>query len=233
MHNINNLKPKLIIFDFDGVLVDSEIIGHRINAVEMSRLGYPLTVEKSIELLTGITKNLFDQIMIQEFGKTIPHDDLMPILQKINDEIINTVKSINSMNIVLSYLEQMGVEKCIVTNGANDYVASILTRTKLSDYFNQELIFSPRMVDYRGKPAPDLFLLAASRFQIDPKDCLVVEDGVLGIRAAKAANMPVIGFLAGSHAQSIWYRQHILKTNPTLIVENSIELLDILKKVSE
>lgn len=223
------MKPELVIFDFDGVLVDSEIIGHRINAVEMTRLGFPLSVKKSIELLTGITKNLFDKIMLQEYGKTISDIDLMPILRKIDEEIVTKVKPVTDITRVLDYLEQRSINKCIATNGADNYATSILTRTNLDKYFNLKQIFSATMVNYRGKPAPDVFLLAANHFQTEPKNCLVIEDGVLGIEAAKAANMPVIGFLGGSHAQSIWYRRHILKANPTIIVGNSIELLDILK----
>lgn len=64
-----NIKPELIIFDNDGILIDSEIIGHRITAIEMTRMGFPITLEKSIELLTGITKDGFDKVLLQEYGK--------------------------------------------------------------------------------------------------------------------------------------------------------------------
>lgn len=227
------MKPKLIIFDFDGVLVDSEIIGHKIHAIEITRLGFSLTVEKSIELFTGITKTLFDEIMLREYGKTISDKDLLPIIKKIDDEIVTNVKSIVGIIQVLNYLVQREVNKCIATNGANNYVASTLVTTNLADYFSAEQIVSAKMVNYRGKPAPDVFLYAANHFKVAPEDCLVIEDSVIGIIAAKAANMPVIGFLGGSHAQNSCYLAQILKAAPTMIAGSSIELLDILKKIFE
>lgn len=224
------MKPKLIIFDFDGVLVDSEIMGHRMNAIEFTRLGFPLTIEKSIKLFTGITKNLFDDIMLREFGKTLSENDLMTMLKKIDAEIIAHVESVKGITQILDYIEQKNINMCIATNGAHSYVSSILKKTNLSNYFTQEKIFSAEMVNYRGKPAPDVFLLAADRLQVPPEDCLVIEDGVLGIQAAKAANMPVIGFLGGLHAQSSWYYEHICNAFPAMIIDSSIELLYAMRK---
>ena len=84
-------------------------------------------------------------------------------------------------------------------------------------YFNQDQIFNASMVK-KGKPMPDLFLHAAKQSQVDATDCIVVEDSIVGIRAAKAANMYVIGFLGGSHAKSSWYRDCIARAEPDMIV---------------
>jgi HAD superfamily hydrolase (TIGR01509 family) len=224
------MKPELIIFDNDGVLIDSEIIGHRINALEMTRLGFPMTIEKSIELLTGITKDRFDKIMLQEYGKTMSDADVMNMIKKIEDSFPTDLKPIVEITQVLDFLEQNHIKKCIATSGAKDYVTTTLSITNLDNYFKPDQIFSSTMVNYKGKPAPDVFLLAAQHFRVNPKDCLVIEDSILGIEAAKAANMPVIGFLAGAHACSPWYRECILTAGPTIIIENAGELLHSLKK---
>ena len=224
------IKPELIIFDADGVLVDSEIIAHQINEIEMTRLGFPITTQKSIELFAGITKDDFNAVMLQEYGRTIPDADLIPLLKKADDTIITEVKSIGGISEVLDYVEKKQIKKCIASNGASDYVFAVLTTTNLNKYFELEHIFSATMVNFKGKPEPDVFLLAASHFNVKPEDCLVIEDSVLGIKAAKAANMPVIGFLGGSHAQNIWYHEKIIEAGPTVIVNNAIELLDFLKE---
>lgn len=227
------MKPKLIIFDFDGVLVDSEIIGHRINASELTRFGFPLTVEKSIELLTGITKDIFDDIMLREYGKTVPDGDLRAMIEKIDHEIAAHVAPVPGIVQALNYLEEKNIKKCIASNGSNHYVSSILAHVNLGNYFTDSQIFSATMVNYKGKPAPDVFLLAAKHFQVLPQDCLVIEDSVLGIMAAKAANMPVIGLLHGAHTQSSWYYNQIFNVDPSMIVDSSVDLLDALKNYCE
>ena len=81
--------------------------------------------------------------------------------------------------------------------------------SNLAAYLAPEEVFTREDVPGRGKPLPDMFLLAASKMQVDASDCIVVEDSTSGIRAAQAANMDVIGYLGGGHAQSAWYREKI------------------------
>lgn len=223
------MKPELIIFDHDGVLIDSEIIGHRHNAVEMSRLGFPMTVEKSIELLTGSTYDRFDKLMIQEYGKTMLESDIISINKKIEDSFPADLKPTPGITKVLDFLENKNIKKCIASNANYNYVVNTLTMVKLFDYFNQNgQIFNAPI--NKGKPAPEVFLLAAKHFNVDPKHCWAIEDSILGIEAAKAANMSVIGYLGASHAVVPSYRAKIQKANPDLIVNSADELLNALKE---
>lgn len=225
------MKPELIIFDFDGVLIDSEIIGHTINATEMTRLGFPITVEKSIELLTGITKDGFDKVMLEHYGKTLSDTEVMEIVSKIEGTFPSDLKSIVDIAEVLDYLEFKKIKKCIASNGGHEYVLSNLEITNLTSYFKpNQIVSAPKG---KGKPEPDVFLLAAQVFKVHPHECLVIEDSALGIQAAKAANMPVIGFLGASHAQNQLYRDYLLKSGPTQMVHCAIELLDELKNIYE
>lgn len=224
------MKPKLIIFDNDGVLIDSEIIWHRVNAVEMTRLGFPMTVDKSIKLFTGVTKESFEKIMMHEFGKTLSDNEVIAINQKTEDSYAMDLKAVKNISLVLDYIEQKNINKCVASNGDDDYVMAALKLTHLSQYFKSDHLFTLTKINKR-KPAPDIFLHAAKYFNIQPQDCLVIEDHVLGIEAAKAANMPVIGFLGGSHAQNLWSHEKLLKAHPTIIVNDAIELLNILEKM--
>jgi HAD superfamily hydrolase (TIGR01509 family) len=190
-----------------------------------------MTIEKSIQLLTGITKDLFDKIMVQEFGKTMSEADLFPMIKKIDEEIAAHVTSVHGISQVLDFLEQKQVNKCIASNGSFHYIMTALATARLEHYFQSNQIMTAQMVNYRGKPAPDLFLFVAEHLKVKPIDCLVIEDTVLGISAAKAAGMPVIGFLGGTHAQNTWYYEHIHTTNPTFLAKDAIELLDVLKNI--
>lgn len=188
------VKPQLIIFDNDGVLIDSDIAWHTINVREMTRLGFSITLEKSISLLTRSIREEFDNVMLQEYGKTISDIDKRAINQKTEDAYPTYLKPIKDIEKVLDYLEKRNVKKCIASNADNEYVISTLTIPNLLQYFKPDQIFSSPMVNNKRKPEPDVFLHAADNLKIAPKDCLVIEDHPLGIKAAKAANMPVVGF---------------------------------------
>ncbi len=224
-------KPKLIIFDNDGVLVDSEIIGHQINAIELTKLGFKLSTEKSIDLLTGIIKNHFDDIMMQEYGKVVPEADITTMTQKIEDTIERELQPVMHITSVLDYLTKHNINKCIASNGVLDYIKKTLAITKLNHYFKAQEIFSAPYL--KSKPEKDVFMQCAYHFNLDPKDCLAIEDSVLGIQAAKAAGMQVIGFLGGTHASYAMYRDKIIQAKPTLVIETSNALLSLLKSTFE
>jgi len=221
------MKPKLIIFDNDGVLIDSEIVWHKINAAEMTRLGFPMTVEKSIELLTrGIEEGL-KNVINSEYGKSPSDDELMAINLRTEESYSGNLMQVKDIKKVLDYLEEKNIKKCVASNGDSDYILTTLTITNLINYFKTDELFGVNL-SIKRKPAPDIFLQAASHFNIAPKDCLVIEDHIMGIAAAKAAHMPVIGFLGASHTKYDLHHKQMVDAEPTFIVNNSDELLDVL-----
>ena len=129
---------------------------------------------------------------------------------------------------VIDYLVAEDVAKCIASNGLHEHIMISLDITKLDKYFSSNRIFSASMVKH-GKPMPDLFLHAAKKMEVDTANCMVIEDSVVGIMAAKAAKMPVIGFLGGSHAKSNFYRKGIIEACPNMIANDAMELLEMLK----
>ncbi|MBU0743855.1 MAG: HAD family phosphatase [Gammaproteobacteria bacterium] len=221
------MKDKLIIFDCDGVLIDSEIIFHQVGSREMTKIGFPLSVEKSIELFSGVADEDMPHAIQKEYGRSIPDNNLSMILEKIRDSFKTDLKPVSGINQVIEHLLQEGINKCIASNAGYGHIINSLAFTDMSKYFSNDLIFNIAMVK-KGKPNPDLFIYAANKMQVDPENCVVIEDSLVGVQAAKAAKMPVIGFLGGAHAKNSWYRESIIGADPDLVANDARDLLDIL-----
>jgi HAD superfamily hydrolase (TIGR01509 family) len=221
------MKNKLVIFDCDGVLIDSEIIAHRVGSAEMTRAGFPMTVEKSIELFTGVVHEDMVSIINKEYGKNMMDNDLKATINNIETVFQTDLKLVPGILQVMKHVDEKYKGKCIASNSKYDYLLNVLALVGLTPYFSQSQIFSAAMVK-RGKPMPDLFLYAAEKSKVAVADCIVVEDSVVGINAAKAADMAVIGFLGGLHAKNPWYRHSINEAKPDMIAGDVAELLECL-----
>ncbi len=224
------MKPELVIFDNDGVLIDSEVVWHQINAQEMAKLGISLTLEKSIELFTFVAKRDFDEILQHEFGRTITELEKLKINQITERSYKTKLKPIKDISCVLSYLKEKGVKICVASNGDNSYILETLAITNLDKYFNSTELFGASSED-RRKPAPDLFLEAAHYFGINHENCLVIEDHPLGIQAAKAAGMPAYGFLGASHMHHYRHKESLANAGAATVLESANELLNTLKLI--
>jgi HAD superfamily hydrolase (TIGR01509 family) len=213
-----------IIFDCDGVLVDSEILAHQGDVETLLSMGYPITIEESIKRFTGVNDNSFRQIIFEEAGIVIPDDfferrrkDLLKTFEADLKPLIETT---------LSFLSQKKINQCVASSSSRERVIRALELTGQHKFFSGSSIFTSQQVQ-RGKPAPDLFLFAADQMGYSHEECIVIEDSVPGINAAIAANMSVIGFLGGSHAQYDWYKNNIKSFNIP-IAYNEQELLELL-----
>lgn len=215
---------KLIIFDCDGVLVDSEAITNRIDAEILTSIGYPITEEENIQKFTGLCYQKIKQIIHKEKNIEITDEFIDEIQNKIMKVFETDLKPL--MLPILSNDLLKNTEKCVASSSPRDRILFSLQVTGLLPYFKDEHIFTASEVK-NTKPAPDLFLLAAKKMGYHPKDCLVIEDSVAGIQAAIAAEMHVIGFLGGGHAGYDWYKEKIKKQNIP-IAHNVSELLSII-----
>lgn len=214
------MTEKMIIFDCDGVLVDSEIIANRIDAEMLSELGYAISTEDSIKRFTGMNAATVRDIILQESGINLP-EDLSDLTQKcILNAFENELKPL--MYEVLEHCFFM--IKCVASSSPRARVLKSLELTKQDHFFTQESIFTSSQVK-RGKPFPDLFLFAAQQMGVAPQNCLVVEDSMAGIKAAQSAGMDVVGFLGGSHAGFEWYR-HNIQSLGVPIALNAADLID-------
>ncbi len=225
-----SMRIELIIFDNDGVLIDSEIIWHQFCAAEMTRIGYPMTTEQSLKLFSAISheKTVAD-ILTDEYGSSEIGLDFSKVGHDTEANYPTLLKPVENIQQVLDFLDSKKIKKCVASNGDFAYIKKSLQITGLKKYFDDESIIGVQG-KLRRKPEPDVFLQAANKFAVSPDHCLVIEDHALGIKAATAAKMKVIGFLGATHAQSIEHRNWIANSEPTMIVNSGSDLLEIIKQ---
>lgn len=186
----------LIIFDCDGVLVDSEVISCRVHADVLTRHGYPITAEQVFARFLGRSALAASREVEAELGRALPDNFDAELKAALLHELATTLQA---MPHVAATLANLSLPVCVASSGTPDKIDTSLTRTSLRGRFAPH-IFSATEVR-NGKPAPDLFLFAASRMGAMPQRCLVIEDSVPGVRAARAAEMTVFGFHGGSHCR--------------------------------
>ncbi len=190
------MRPHLIIFDCDGVLVDSEVLSCRCLCEALAGCGIEVGLEETLDLFLGRS---LDAVLehYQSLGRSIPRQFPAELRAKVQETFRAALCPIEGIG---SVLEGLKIPHCVASSSALDRVSLSLSLTGLARHFGDRL-YTAQMVD-RGKPAPDLFLYAARRMQADPARTLVIEDSVSGVRAAKAAGMAVWGFVGGSHYRS-------------------------------
>lgn len=186
----------LIIFDCDGVLVDSEVISCRAHADILSRHGYPITQEQVFDRFLGRSTRQANSEVEAELGRALP-DDFHVQLQ---DEQLRSFESdLEAIPHIHAALDAITQAVCVASSGSHRRMGVTLGRTRLTDRFAPN-IFSASQVT-NGKPAPDLFLFAARQMNVAPERCLVIEDSVPGVTGGRAAGMTVLGFHGGSHCR--------------------------------
>jgi len=185
----------LVIFDNDGVLVDSEPISNRILAEYLTEVGHPTTYEDSIRDYMGSAVHRIHDLVMERTGQKLPEgfDDIFH--GRVFAAFERELTPVAGAAAVLDRLAAAGVPYCLASSGSHERIRVALRKTGLYDRFTEERIFSSQDVG-KGKPAPDLFLHAAETLGADPARCAVVEDSLLGVQAANAAGMTVFGFAA-------------------------------------
>ncbi len=192
MANAVSLRPELIIFDCDGVLVDSEPIANRVMAEAVTALGWPLTAADCIARFKG---HHFDTVIAAveaRLGRPAPEDWVANLRAATGAAFERELQPVPGVLEALDAVAESGVAYCVASQGPPEKMAVSLGMTGLRARFEGR-IFSAYQVA-RGKPHPDLFLFAAQTLGVAPPRCLVIEDSPLGVTAARAAGMNVLGF---------------------------------------
>ncbi|MFE9454289.1 HAD family hydrolase [Streptomyces sp. NPDC006739] len=196
------MRYDLVIFDNDGVLVDSEPISNRHLAAYLTELGHPTSYEDSIRDYMGSAMHRIHDLVLERTGRRLPDDFDDVFHARVFAAFERELKPVTGVVGVLEKLTADGVPYCVASSGSHERIRVGHRTTGLDRWFDQARIFSSQDVG-RGKPAPDLFLHAAERMGVTPERCVVVEDSPLGVRAAVAAGMDVYGFTAMTPAERL------------------------------
>ena len=212
-------QPELVIFDHDGVLVDSESIAMELLADIATRHGRPTTTPQAFDRYLGTS---FDYVVddLRNAGAVIDRDALH---ESFHDDLFDGFRSrlqpIPGMPDLLTALTSAGRAIAIASSGTSERVTLGITSSGVHHFFSESAIITADDVS-RGKPFPDLFLAAAERSGVAPDRCIVIEDSAFGVEAAHRAGMPAIGLAhrtpAGNLAQADYVVQDVSEIWPIL-----------------
>jgi HAD superfamily hydrolase (TIGR01509 family) len=188
----------LIIFDCDGVLVDSEVIACRALAEVLVEFGFKLAVDEIADRFIGTSTRDMYTALEADWGCALP-DALKARIRARSRELFD--RELQPIKGVAAALAGLAGPRCVASSSGPEAISYKLGRTDLLRCFAPAVLFSSHMVS-RGKPAPDLFLHAAERMRAAPKRSNVIEDSVPGVTAAKAAGMTAYGFIGASHCRA-------------------------------
>ncbi|RRA49018.1 HAD family phosphatase [Acidipila sp. EB88] len=187
-------EPALLIFDCDGVLVDSEILVCTAVAEELTKLGYPITPEDVVRRFAGRPEREILAEVKEDWGQPVPEAYFVHTKQRINAAFSTELQAIAG---VAEMLAQLRLPRIVASSSAPAKLEQGLRFVGLYDLLAPHIV-STQMVRH-GKPAPDVFVFAAGWMRVPVNQCLVIEDSEPGVRAARAAGMRVVGFTGGSH----------------------------------
>ncbi len=212
----------LLIFDCDGVLVDSEIIACEIDAACLADAGVRISVDEVKARYVGVRTADMLADLERERGLRLPEGFADMLLQRTLEAFDRELQAVPG---IPELLARLSGPRCVASGSDPERIRHSLRLVDLLDYFEPN-VFSASMVS-RGKPAPDLFLLAAERMGCAPGRCLVIEDSVAGVRAGRAAGMEVVGFVAGRHCDD-GLGARLTDAGAAVVASSSPQLLEIL-----
>ena len=207
-----------VIFDCDGVLIDSEEYGNRIEVEALNSHGCPISIEEyNIRFAGQTTKDAFQTLAAE--NNVAFHPEFVRLVEKQTLAVLE--KEAICVPGVRESLEKIHLPKGVVSNAYNEKLHTLLKVNNLLPYFNGH-IYSADLVAH-PKPYPDVYRLAAREMGATPERCLVIEDSAAGVRAAKAAGMHVFGFFGGHHHDPSYAA--VLENEGVEVVFNDMSIL--------
>lgn len=188
---------QLVIFDCDGVLVDSEIIAARVETALLAEAGYEIDPVEFAGRYAGLT---FRDILLRieaETGQVFQASLLDRQRAELDRRLAREVRAISGAREAVAAVT---LPRCVCSNSRPERLDIMLTKAGLKPLFGDRIFSAVALPEPKPKPAPDVFLHAAAQMKVDPHNCMVIEDSVHGVAAAKSAGARVIGFTGGSHS---------------------------------
>jgi HAD superfamily hydrolase (TIGR01509 family) len=210
---------RLIIFDCDGVLVDSEPLAFRVLLEGLAAAGHPMKTAKAYELFLGRSLANLKTVLRRELGVELSAGQLEEMRERLFEVYRRELKPIPG---IVETLDRLTIPSCVASSSLPDRIRLSLEVTGLLPRFDPHL-FSASMVA-KGKPEPDLFLHAAGQMGVAPEACLVIEDSAPGIEAARRAGMTVFAFAGGGHAADPAYRRGLAALSPDAMFDDMRDL---------
>jgi HAD superfamily hydrolase (TIGR01509 family) len=187
------VPPALVIFDCDGVLVDSERISNAVLAEALRGLGLPISAEEAHDRYRGMFLSEIRADAERRLGAPLPADFVETFERDREEAFRMSLEPVQGAVSAVREVRAMGFDVCVASQGRLSKTELTLSLTGLRDQFGPAALFSAHSVA-RGKPAPDLFLHAAATMGFSPEQCVVVEDTMIGVEAALAAGMRVVAY---------------------------------------
>lgn len=208
----------LIIFDCDGVLVDSEVLANQLLRDALAENGLVMTVEQVVETYVGRSMDAVVSISEELLGSELPEHFLDQLQIKTFALFEKKLKAVDGVEEVLIALKEKDIQICVASSGSFEKMNLTLCITDLKKYFDGNIFNSSQVK--RGKPYPDLFLFAADQMQVEPAKCLLIEDSVPGVQGGVAAGMEVMAYSARSNMQKLKKAGGLVITDMHQILEH-------------
>lgn len=215
---------ELVIFDCDGVLVDSEPISLTVLVEALAAAGVAMSEAEAHDRFLGRSLKSMSEILHGEYGLAIDAAFLESMRKVLYQRFRAELQPIDG---IAETVDGLDIAYCVASSSQPERIRLSLSVTGLIDRFEPN-IFSATMVS-RGKPAPDLFLHASASMGVEPARCVVVEDSPAGIEAAKSAGMRVVAFTGGSHARTPRHRETLLDLKPDALFDDMRDLLQFIR----
>jgi HAD superfamily hydrolase (TIGR01509 family) len=222
----------LILFDCDGVLVDSEIIAAEVESKLLRDSGFDITAEDMCIRFAGMDWKSILLTIEQEADIPISAQLLDKSEKLLDAALLRRVKMIEGVPYALSKLRE---QRCICSNSSTPRLDLMLTKVGLKPFFEGHIYSAKDLGPDRTKPRPDIYIHGAKQFDADPSRCLVIEDSVHGVHAARAAGMRVIGFTGGSHTYPT-HADRLIDAGAETVIARMVELpqmVEALKSFNE
>lgn len=214
----------LVIFDCDGVLIDSEIISTRATVQSLSDLGYRISEADASRRFVGRSYASIKSDIEADWGRSLPTSFSNELERRTLSLMKDELQPIPGIASVLSLLR---LRRCVASSSSIAWIEQGLTKTQLIHHLEPHL-FSASMVE-NGKPAPDLFLYAARQMGVSPDRAVVVEDSLPGVQAGVAAGIYVIGFTGGSHVVDPDHGERLRLAGADDVIDDIADLLSLLE----
>lgn len=213
---------KLIIFDCDGTLIDSEIIAAEVFPAVWSKMGIEMSQDY---FLCNFVGTGHDAEIVKKTMALLPPNAMEVADKKFDEELELRLQPVRG---IFQLLQDLPYQACVASNSSIHYIKKVLAKTLLAPFFDNR-VYSSRNIG-KPKPAPDIFLHASKELGFSPKQCVVVEDSVSGIKGAQNAGMLVIGFLGGLHCNSV-VKEKLFSANADFYCSSAEELKDLFKNL--